>query len=69
MGCLGYFSGTFSTAVYTATSLLTLTVRPQMSVATDTLHTLRDACSRKVVNLRVTPLKLLGLGGHRRGPP
>ena len=69
MGCLGYLSGTVPTAVYTATSLLTLTVRPQMSVATDTLHALRDACSRKVVDLRVTPSKLLGLGGHRRDPP
>ena len=30
MGCLGYFSGTVSTAVYTATPLPTLTMRPQM---------------------------------------
>ena len=73
MDCLGYLSSTVSTAVYTAvytaTSLLTLTMLPQMSVATDTLHALRDACSRKVVDLRVTPSKLLGLYGQRRGPP
>ena len=73
MDCLGYLPSNVSTAVYnavyTATSLLTLTVLPQMSVATDTLHTLREACTRKVVDLRVTPPKLLGMGGHRCGPP
>ena len=42
--------GIVSTAVYTATLLLTLTVLPQMSVATDTLNALNDACSRKVVS-------------------